>query len=138
MDCVGRNSCEDKSYLTSSLSFPPTETSMPATPHGLPTGAEGTFAHLRGLNDADGASFSDDALTGLAQKMMLQPDDAKDGADDEENPYVPAGYTYFGQFVDHDLTFDTISNFNDPSSAARASDERTPRFDLDNVYGRGP
>ena len=39
------------------------------------------------------------------------PDDAKDGADDEENPYVPAGYTYFGQFVDHDLTFDTISNF---------------------------
>jgi hypothetical protein len=111
---------------------------MPATPHGLPTGVEGTFAHLRGLSNADGASFSDAALTDLAKKMMLQPDDPKDGADDEENPYVPAGYTYFGQFVDHDLTFDTTSNFNDPSSAARASDERTPRFDLDNVYGRGP
>src|SRR5690242_14604771 len=23
----------------------------------------------------------------------------------DENPTIPAGYTYFGQFIDHDLTF---------------------------------
>jgi hypothetical protein len=51
---------------------------------------------------------------------------------------VPAGYTYLGQFIDHDLTFDPASSLqkeNDPDSLV---DFRTPRFDLDNVYGRGP
>ena len=113
---------------------------MSTTPHGLPTGVEGKFAHIGGFTDADAATHSDAALTDLANRMMLtlDPNDPKDGADDEENLFVPAGYTYFGQFVDHDLTFDTVSNFNDAGSAARAADQRTPRFDLDNVYGRGP
>jgi len=31
--------------------------------------------------------------------------DVKDGPDDEESD-IPAAYTYFGQFIDHDLTFD--------------------------------
>lgn len=51
---------------------------------------------------------------------------------------VPAGYTYFGQFVDHDVTFDPISSLmreNDPNGLLNF---RTPRLDLDNVYGRGP
>src|SRR5207237_5511804 len=66
-------------------------------------------------------------------------------ADDEENtgghpkdPTVSAGYTYFGQFIDHDLTFDPASSLqrqNDPDALV---DFRTPRFDLDSVYGRGP
>ncbi len=51
---------------------------------------------------------------------------------------IPAGYTYFGQFVDHDITFDPTSSLmrrNDPNGLANF---RTPRLDLDNVYGRGP
>ena len=55
-----------------------------------------------------------------------------------DNPAIPAGYTYFGQFVDHDITFDTSSNLerlNDPDGLRNF---RTPRFDLDSVYGRGP
>jgi len=28
-----------------------------------------------------------------------------------DNPAIPSGYTYFGQFVDHDITFDPASNF---------------------------
>ncbi|HEY0776607.1 MAG TPA: heme peroxidase family protein [Gemmatirosa sp.] len=58
--------------------------------------------------------------------------------DDEENFGIPAGYTYLGQFIDHDLTFDPASSLvrqNDPDGLV---DFRTPRFDLDNVYGRGP
>lgn len=55
-----------------------------------------------------------------------------------DNNTIPAGYTYFGQFVDHDITFDPISSldrFNDPD---RLTNFRTPCFDLDCIYGRGP
>ena len=53
------------------------------------------------------------------------------------NSNVPAGYTYFGQFVDHDITFDPASSLmrqNDPNGLLNF---RTPRLDLDNVYGAG-
>ena len=55
-----------------------------------------------------------------------------------DNPKIPAAYTYFGQFVDHDITFDPVSQlqrFNDPDAL---HDFRTPRFDLDSLYGSGP
>jgi len=58
--------------------------------------------------------------------------------DDEENAGIPAGYTYLGQFIDHDITFDPASSLmkqNDPDALV---DFRTPRLDLDSVYGRGP
>ena len=58
--------------------------------------------------------------------------------DDEENSGIAAGYTYLGQFIDHDITFDPASSLmqeNDPESLV---DFRTPRLDLDSLYGRGP
>ena len=58
--------------------------------------------------------------------------------DDEENAGIPAGYTYLGQFIDHDITFDPSSSLmqqNDPDALV---DFRTPRLDLDSLYGRGP
>lgn len=57
---------------------------------------------------------------------------------EDENPAIPAGFTYFGQFLDHDITFDPVSSldrFNDPDAL---QDFRTPRLDLDSVYGSGP
>jgi hypothetical protein len=51
---------------------------------------------------------------------------------------TPAGYTYFAQFIDHDITFDPTSSLmrrNDPNALLNF---RTPRLDLDCVYGRGP
>jgi Animal haem peroxidase len=68
-------------------------------------------------------------------------DTVKDGADPEENLLLPAGYTYFGQFIDHDLTFDNTSSLNpgDTAGATRIpTNLRTPRFDLDSLYGDGP
>ncbi|HYQ00349.1 MAG TPA: heme peroxidase family protein [Polyangiaceae bacterium] len=56
----------------------------------------------------------------------------------DENPTVPAGYTYFGQFIDHDLTFDPNSSLQKENDPDALEDFRTPRFDLDSVYGRGP
>lgn len=58
--------------------------------------------------------------------------------EDDFGSDVPAGYTYFGQFIDHDITFDPTSSLmrqNDPNSLLNF---RTPRLDLDNIYGRGP
>lgn len=52
---------------------------------------------------------------------------------------VPAGYTYLGQFVDHDLTFDnTTVAFGDNVSPAALLQGRSPTLDLDSVYGFGP
>jgi len=51
---------------------------------------------------------------------------------------IPAGYTYFGQFIDHDITFDPVSfavRNRDPDSLINV---RTPSLDLDSLYGGGP
>jgi hypothetical protein len=91
-----------------------------------------------------------DALVQLGEKMIQGLEDGKldkplGEEDDDENVAkldgelrLPSGYTYFGQFVDHDITFDPVSSLvrqNDPDALV---DFRTPRFDLDSVYGRGP
>lgn len=80
--------------------------------------------------------YDDNALFEMAAQQDL-PDFLGDGKDAEENLFVPAGYTYLGQFVDHDLTLDTTSNLN-PDDATAPTNLRTPAFDLDCVYGDGP
>jgi hypothetical protein len=84
--------------------------------------------------------FEEDMLKDLARAMTAVPDSPtpETERDDEENAGISAGYTYFGQFIDHDLTFDPASSLereNDPDGLV---DYRTPRFDLDCIYGRGP
>jgi hypothetical protein len=64
-------------------------------------------------------------------------DPPKDGPDDEESG-IPALYTYLGQFIDHDITFDPSSSLQKANDPDALTDFRTPAFDLDNVYGRGP
>lgn len=51
---------------------------------------------------------------------------------------IPAGYTYFGQFVDHDVTLDVSSSIDAVQDARTITNMRTPALDLDSVYGRGP
>jgi hypothetical protein len=102
--------------------------------HGTPTGREAAFTRLLPQNDTP---FVKAELEKLAALMIIdEKDELKDGADAEENLFVPAGYTYLGQFIDHDLTFDTTSNLDVASAAA--SNLRTPSLDLDCLYGSGP
>ena len=72
--------------------------------------------------------------------MTQEFDPGSDEPDDQENPFTPAGYTYFGQFIDHDLTFDNRSTLQPIPSGLSSfpSNERTPRLDLDCLYGLGP
>ena len=51
---------------------------------------------------------------------------------------TPAGYTYFGQFVDHDVTFDPSPLGTRTTDPNGLDNFRTPRLDLDCVYGSGP
>jgi Animal haem peroxidase len=52
---------------------------------------------------------------------------------------VPAGFTYLGQFVDHDLTFDkTKVTLGQNISPAQLLQARSPSLDLDCLYGAGP
>lgn len=55
------------------------------------------------------------------------------------DPPVPAGFTYLGQFVDHDLTLDnTAAALGEHVTVAELIQGRSPALDLDSVYGRGP
>jgi Animal haem peroxidase len=52
---------------------------------------------------------------------------------------IPAGYTYLGQFVDHDLTFDrTNVMLGDNVAPIDLLQGRSPSLDLDSMYGGGP
>jgi Animal haem peroxidase len=52
---------------------------------------------------------------------------------------IPAGYTYLGQFIDHDLTMDrTDVTLGEDVSPAELVQGRSPRLYLDSLYGAGP
>jgi hypothetical protein len=52
---------------------------------------------------------------------------------------IPAGFTYLGQFVDHDLSFDTTSvTLGENVTPAELIQARSPSLDLDSLYGAGP
>lgn len=52
---------------------------------------------------------------------------------------IPAGFTYLGQFIDHDLTFDKTALMEGADiSPADLEQARSPSLDLDSLYGLGP
>ena len=94
---------------------------LQADEHLLPPGAD-TIANLKHL----GASMRD-----------MTPDD-------DRNSRIPSAYTYFGQFVDHDITLEALSDtflaLDDPTILSseqvlqRIENRRTATLDLDSVY----
>ena len=110
------------------------------------------------------AEFDQDALIVLAEAMSAPaeedpndetkpkpareideptPDEMEEGLDakfhdGEENTGIAAGYTYLGQFIDHDITFDPASSLQKKNDPDGLINFRTPALDLDSVYGRGP
>ena len=95
------------------------------------------FPHLRPASFGATPAEEEANLGKLADAMVSSFDEPKDRPDGEESG-IPALYTYFGQFIDHDLTFDPTSSFQKQKDRKAKTDFRSPAFDLDNVYGRGP
>lgn len=105
---------------------------------------EGRFGRMfRRLPPAP--DHTDDQLRALAETMRelvaapaggwaSQPEPQSGG----DNPGIPAAYTYLGQFIDHDVTFDPNSSLQQKNDPDALHDFRTPRFDLDSLYGSGP
>lgn len=51
---------------------------------------------------------------------------------------IAAGFIFFGQFVDHDVTLDVTSSLERQNDPNAIENFRTPFLELDNVYGQGP
>jgi Animal haem peroxidase len=79
-----------------------------------------------------------DAKDDLSKGPKLLITDLGLSANNPNNPTHTAGTTFMGQFIDHDITFDTTSPIGVPTDPASSPNSRTPSLDLDSVYGAGP
>ena len=85
---------------------------------------------------SEGVQPPGQSLIELGRLMETETGDPND--DRESN--IPAGYTYLGQFIDHDITLDrdtelTVEGEVDPN---KIENFRTPSLDLDSLYLDGP
>ena len=100
-------------------------------------GDPGKFGRMFPLLDP--LVVSDDALFELAETMKDTLDPASgDTTPAGDNPNIPAGYTYLGQFVDHDITLDTTPIGVQEADPLGTRNFRSPALDLDSLYGQGP
>lgn len=60
------------------------------------------------------------------------------GSKKDRTDTVDVGQIFFGQFVDHDITFDVSSSFSSVAEPQEIRNARTPQLDLDCIYGQGP
>lgn len=97
------------------------------------------LARLMTTNDFADHLVSGQLTPNFLGVMTTSPDaDLVSSQRDRENPAIAAGYTYLGQFIDHDVTFDPASSLQKQNDPDTLEDFRTPRLDLDCLYGRGP
>ncbi|MET0576325.1 MAG: heme peroxidase family protein [Mesorhizobium sp.] len=79
-------------------------------------------------------NVSDAKLQALANAMIDNNPNIAAG----NNPNIPAGFTYLGQFIDHDITLDLTSLGDKEKDPLGIENFRTPSVDLDCLYGLGP
>lgn len=78
-----------------------------------------------------GAPTSAPLIEELAKEMTGKVPDQDGG--------IPSGFTYLGQFADHDLTMDkTQKALGSDVTVEELMQGRSPALDLDSLYGRGP
>ncbi len=111
-------------------------------PDSVPASSMETGLFGRMFRNLPVFSHRPQSLVALAEKMVSEAEEAEtpEGEVDPEETTrpIPAGYTYLGQFIDHDLTFDPVSMLDRQNDPNALNNFRTPRFDLDSMYGRGP
>ena len=94
-------------------------------------------------------TWADDVMIGnqrraeeIAAALGGQNGVMHDVEDASGDSVIPAAYTFFAQFVDHDITLDAGSELHNPELPPHAIDGlpnlRSASLDLDSVYGFGP
>jgi hypothetical protein len=78
-----------------------------------------------------------DAGDDLTDPLALITDPVLSSAN-PNNPTMTAGFTFVGQFLDHDMTFDPTSSLARRQDPESIRNFRIPALDLDSVYGGGP
>lgn len=78
--------------------------------------------------------LSEAEIIALAERMV----ERSPGDPGLDNPDIPSGYTFLGQFIDHDITHDPTPLQVQRRDPDALTNFRSPFFDLDSVYGRGP
>jgi hypothetical protein len=107
----------------------------PFDAHIGPRRRDALTAALRDIGRPGGMLDARDDLSKGPVALIVDPTLSANNAD---NPTMPAGATFMGQFMDHDMTFDLSSRLNVPTEPSASANSRTPAFDLDSVYGGGP
>ena len=79
-----------------------------------------------------------DAADPLERGPVLLITDPTLSVNNPDNATHTAGTTFFGQFVDHDVTFDLGSRLGELTSPEDSLNSRSLALDLDSVYGGGP
>ena len=97
--------------------------------------AEGRFGTM--FKKLPAFAPGDDLLDGLA-RTMVEDQTVPDNTHLNTSPRLFAGFTFIGQFIDHDITFDNTPLDQQQADPYATVNFRTPRYDLDSVYGRGP
>ena len=94
---------------------------------------EGKFGRL--FPELPAETSSEDALLELG--AAGGPLEALEDTSDTDNPRIPAGWAFFGQFIAHDITHDrTPLGQHEDLHALRNA--RAPWLDLECIYGTGP
>lgn len=79
----------------------------------------------------DAADLLTDPIQSILNPAVFSPNNP-------DNPNMTAGVTFFGQFLDHDLTLALKAPILENTQPGRTTNFRTAEFDLDSVYGNGP
>src|SRR5215207_3222494 len=103
----------------------------------LPPFASDTPLVRDALTELGAAGGPMDAGDDLSDPIGLITDPAK-SVNNPDNPVNTAGFTFFGQFLDHDMTFDPTSTLARAQDPEAIRNFRIPALDLDNLYGSGP
>ncbi|MCO5183316.1 MAG: LysM peptidoglycan-binding domain-containing protein [Anaerolineae bacterium] len=127
------------------------EPALDAAPIAVLAGAEAgsvgnTFGRMfntllpQRLTDSGWAGLTIDQINAIMAHLgrLGGPMDEGSTSPPVGNSNIPAGYTFLGQFIDHDITFDPVSQLSDLLVGTGFTNFRSPGLDLDSMYGAGP
>ncbi|MFJ7044398.1 heme peroxidase family protein [Streptomyces sp. NPDC101112] len=105
----------------------------------VPSAAEQQLAFRFSRFGKKGVQLDEALRAKLAAAMTTVGTGGDDPDSGRPGTPVPAGFTYLGQFVDHDLTLDrTQVGLGEPVPVEELLQGRSPALDLDSLYGMGP